>query len=99
MLGGGGDSHYVGRSVDGSKPDMTGKQKAGRNEGVKDAESRSLALFLRTILILLCCILVCLFVLLFVPFILAFFSAGRHLSSLIVRTPAFQWLSCTLAEL
>lgn len=31
MLGGGGDSHYVGRSVDGSKPDMTVKHKAGRN--------------------------------------------------------------------
>lgn len=33
----------------------------------------------------------------FCSFILPF--GGSHLSSLIVKTPAFQWLSCTLAKL
>lgn len=38
--GWGGDSHG-GRSVDGSKPEITGKPKTGKNYGDKDAESKN----------------------------------------------------------
>lgn len=47
----GGDSHYGGRSVDGSKPDMTEKHKAGRSEGESHTEKNSLASFSRTVVI------------------------------------------------
>lgn len=41
--GGGGDSHYVGRSVDGSKPDMTGEknQKQAGSEETKEQNRRA----------------------------------------------------------
>lgn len=82
--------------VGGAKPDMTVEKQSRIREAVNKFNKQPYSGFLNRVVTSVWCFL---FVRpsAFWSFCLPLW--GSHLSSLIVKTPAFQWLSCTLAKL
>lgn len=86
---------YGGRSVERAKPDMTVEKQLGKQEEIEQRDDSGLVFGK---LFEFGCIFLFVRPPAFCSFLLPL-GGGGHLSSLIVKTPAFQWLSCTLAEL
>lgn len=86
--------------VEGTEPDMTVEKQSGTQEEIELLDNQNNCALVFERLSKFGFFLYFLFVrpLAFCSFLLPF-CRGSHLSSLIVKTPAFQWLSCTLAEL
>lgn len=96
-------ARYGGRSVDGAKPDMTVEKQSRVQEVIEQWDKQLICVLVFGTLfkILFWLFLFCIFLFVHPPAFCSFLLplGGSHLSSLIVKTPAFQWLSCTLAEL
>lgn len=85
--------------MEGAKPDRTVEKQSRIQEEIEQSEKQLCSCFSSAFGSIFCVLhfSVCSSFCFLFPFYCL--SGGSHLSSLIVKTPAFQWLSCTLAEL
>lgn len=95
---GGVHAWYGGRYVEGTKPDMMVEKQSRMQEEIEQSDKQLCSCFSWAFWFKIWfCIFLFVHPSTFCSFLLPL--GGSHLSSLIVKTPAFQWLSCTLAEL